>query len=376
MVLHRRGVPSGDTVAPDEQKTMQSAKCNALPVWGEYVPHAHMSAKNICNGLVCLFALSPSIVLTMFLFGSCSSSETHEHVWDTMCHVTLKYPIAAVNALFFLNVTIGFWLIGIVQHSFWLIDPYWTIIPPLIGHFYQFHPSATPTPFRSSLSMVLIWLWAVRLTHSYFRREEWKFGQREDWRYTKMAKENPRSWWLLSFFAVGLAQQPMLCGITLPLYSINFSRSPFGFYDLVATALCLSGLIIAGFADNQLRDFMLENERRVQQGEEKVKILEKGLWKFSRHPNYFGEQLWWWGLALFSVYLGDYWTVCGTAFNSIVLAIVTVMTEKRILDNWTVERRSLYVQYRESTSVWIPLPRFGTKSGHLEKEAYQALPAE
>eukprot|EP00854_Cymbomonas_tetramitiformis_P021046 gene21046-25255_t len=191
-----------------------------------------------------------------------------------------------------------------------------------------------------------------------------------------MAKENPRSWWLLSFFAVGLAQQPMLCGITLPLYSTNFSSTPFSFCDLAATALCLSGLTIAGFADNQLRNFMLENERRGQQGEQKIKILETGLWKFSRHPNYFGEQLWWWGLALFSVNLGDYWAVLGTAFNSIILAAVTVMTEKRILDNWTAERRSLYVEYRERTSVWIPLPRFGAKNVLLKKEAYQALPAE
>jgi steroid 5-alpha reductase family enzyme len=68
---------------------------------------------------------------------------------------------------------------------------------------------------------VLTFIWGLRLTHSYFRREEWKFGVREDWRYTKMAIDygNPL-WYFVSFFAVGVAQHPMIVGISLPLYSV------------------------------------------------------------------------------------------------------------------------------------------------------------
>jgi steroid 5-alpha reductase family enzyme len=85
-----------------------------------------------------------------------------------------------------------------------------------------------------------------------------------------MAKEHPRIWWALSFFAVGLAQQPMLCGITLPLYSVHFSsNAAFGILDYVACALCLVGLTIAWVADNQLRDYMMENERRAK---ERIKV--------------------------------------------------------------------------------------------------------
>ena len=139
--------------------------------------------------------------------------------------------VLAVNVMFFVNVSVGFWLVGLAQGSMWLIDPYWTLLPPLIGHFYLAHPlpsgvslgvktdtsDTQPPPARFTAGLCLVWAWAIRLTHSYFRREEWKFGQREDWRYTKMQRDFPRCWPFISFFAVGLAQQPLLCGISWPL---------------------------------------------------------------------------------------------------------------------------------------------------------------
>lgn len=99
-------------------------------------------------------------------------------------------PLLLSNALFFVNVAVGFWLIGLAQRSFWLIDPYWTLIPPLLGHLYRSHPRAVFDPTRSTVCLALLWLWSARLTYSYFRREEWKFGQREDWRYSKMARDH------------------------------------------------------------------------------------------------------------------------------------------------------------------------------------------
>lgn len=60
-----------------------------------------------------------------------------------------------------------------------------TIIPPLLGHLYRAHPSADFDSTRSLVTLALLWAWSLRLTHSYFRREDWKFGEREDWRYTK-----------------------------------------------------------------------------------------------------------------------------------------------------------------------------------------------
>ena len=139
-----------------------------MGLWkGGYRPHEHLSGQNVTNGLLCAFALAPSVFSAWYWFSVCDNSQTG---W---CSVGRGHPIGVVNVLFFLNISLGFWIVGLLQRSFWLIDPYWTLLPPLIGHFYQLHPRATST-VRSTVALVLVWVWAIRLTHSYFRREEWK----------------------------------------------------------------------------------------------------------------------------------------------------------------------------------------------------------
>ena len=297
-------------------------------VWGDYVPHAHTSRKNLVNAVLCAVVLVPSFVASYLLYTSCDAKAPASDA----CVLAMDSPVTLANGLFFLNVTVGFWLIGLVQRSFWLIDPYWTLLPPLIGHLYRHHPRSEYNPTRSAIVLGLLWLWSLRLTHSYFRREEWKFGQREDWRYTKMAKDMPRLWPIVSFFAVGLAQQPMLVGISLPAATVHAVGAlvPFGPLDILITCGCVAGLLVAWHSDNTLFEYM--NQKK------KEPILQAGLWKYSRHPNYFGEQLWWWSFSLFAVRLGAPYVMCGTAFNSIILATVTVMTEERMLSRWPAKR--------------------------------------
>ena len=97
---------------------------------------------------------------------------------------------------------------------------------------------------------------------------------------------------------------------------------------------------------------MRENEGRRRRGEPAIPILDQGVWRLSRHPNYFGEQLFWWSIAGFGVVCGAPWVVAGTALNSCVLAAVTVMTERRMLA--VAERRAAFEAYRRRTSVWVP----------------------
>jgi len=73
--------------------------------------------------------------------------------------------------------------------------------------------------------------------------------------------------------------------------------------------------------------------------------LNTGLWKYSRHPNYFGEQLWWWSFGMFSVNCGQPLCILGTLINSIVLFIVTDMTEKKMLKEWNEDRAKLFKEY-------------------------------
>lgn len=325
--------------------------------WGEYKHHDHWSWSNLGNAFLCAVAAFPALLLTSWHFKDCFGSADGGLV---LCSSRLtSSPILTANLIYFLNVSVGFWVVGLVQRSFWLIDPYWTIIPVLVAYFYRLHPmsivsqglNSSPRP---NVVLALIWIWGARLTHSYFRREGWKFGEREDWRYSKLARENPKSWWMLSFFAVGLAQQPMLLGVTLPVSTVNFVDIPWSVFDTLSTMLCLTGVAIAFVADNQLFEYTKQRKGNMER-KSSESLLRSGLWKYSRHPNYFGEQLFWWSLALFSIQLGHWWNVVGTIINSIVLAVVTVMTEQRMLQSWKGPRAALYKKYQKTTSMWVPL---------------------
>jgi len=86
---------------------------------------------------------------------------------------------------------------------------------------------------------------------------------------------------------------------------------------------------------------MVMNEKLKAEGKPKVPILEKGLWYYSRHPNYFGEQLWWWSLGIFAVRCGQSWALIGTIINSITLYLVVHMTEGKMPNEWPEDRKQL-----------------------------------
>jgi len=192
------------------------------------------------------------------------------------------------------------WLASRAQDSTWLIDPLWTIIPLLIAAFYWTHPFANGNPTRSWAVMALLWAWSCRLTYSYFRREEWHFGAREDWRFAELRRQYSRSWWWSSFFLAYVSQHIFLFGVTAPLWTAFSDPRPrhFGLVDLLCLSLSAFGIALASRADSTLRAFMKRNEEREAAGQPKVLLLAEGPWRYSRHANHVGEQLIWWGLGL------------------------------------------------------------------------------
>ena len=370
-------------------------------VWGEFRElHAVTSRHNVINGMLCLCALLPSCIASVALWVSCSRTTpphgsqptnetyvgpstrpTNAEAWSTwfttsldaesFCSWARVEPFAIINVLFFVNVVCGFWVVGLIQRSFWLIDPYWTILPPLIAFWYAAHAMlllsapavGQPIIFTANVPRVVVWgtlvvLWSFRLTFSYCRRERFRFGDREDWRYSDMARRCPKMWWLASFWAVGVAQQPLLVGITYPFQALLTDASEFGAADFVAALCAVIGLAISFAADNDLATYMALNSSLRDQNEPVVGILDTGLWRYSRHPNYFGEQLFWWSVGCGGAMISGRWyLIMGALLNSICLASVTVMTEKKMLDRWEdPNRRSLYGEYQRNVSVLIPLP--------------------
>lgn len=305
-----------------------------------------MSRARSANLPLLLFVMAPSVALTWFSF---TTSSDHAVV-----RLAIAQPVLFVSLLFLINVSFGFWLISLIQRSTWLIDPYWTILPVLIAHFYFAHPALSGDTTRVVTCGALVWLWSARLTYNYFRRERWQLGAREDWRFAELRKKTHHFWWIAFFYAF-LSQQLMLVGLTLPFYAVAAGSNPFDLLDVVLAAIALAGIVVAHFADTQLAAFMRQNEQLAARSEPKVLILETGLWRYSRHPNYFGEQLFWWAIGGYGVRVGMPWTLAGTLLNSVVLAVVTVLTERRIAN--APGRAQAFAEYKRRVSVWIPAPR-------------------
>lgn len=317
-----------------------------------------LGRRNVLNALLVLVVPVPAIGAASILFHWFPAGAIPEDPgWrglasaDQVAAVLLHHPLVTANLFFFVFVCLGFWAIAILQRSSWLIDPYWTLLPVLLAGYYLAHPLADPDPARAVLAGTALLLWSVRLTYSYFRREQWRFGFREDWRYARMRLRSGHFWWM-QLFVVHLPQQLMLVGLTLPFWALSFRSTELGSLDLLSFAGALLGIGIAHAADTQLDRFMRANAARAARGEPKLWLFDRGIWAASRHPNYFGEQLFWWATAGFGAASGEPWAVVGAAFNSAVLAAVTVMTERRMLE--IPERRDLYADYRRRTSVWVP----------------------
>lgn len=125
--------------------------------------------------------------------------------------------------------------------------------------------------------------------------------------------KNPELSHQMQVFAVYGMQHLMLIGLMLPWYAICTSSKPWQLLDTVAVLVSAAGIAIAAAADNSLHSFVSASKK------ERPPVLREGLWGFSRHPNHFGEQVWWWGVALFAVAVDEPWTLIGTAFNSLCM---------------------------------------------------------
>ena len=293
--------------------------------------------------------------ITELNFGNLLKTQTEK---DTICRLGIHHSLIFVNVVFFFCIICCFHIIGCITGNHFLLDLYWVFANNLCCVYYYFHEDATnANKTRSNIILVIMAIWSVRLTHSYLRREEYCIGHKHDWRFDMLQKKNPKFWQLTSFFIVYANQHPMIIGQSLPFWAVHVGKSaatPFGSWtDLIGIFLAILGLIIAYFADTQLFNFMQENEKR----KDKIKILYRGLWKYSRHPNYFGENLYWFGLSLMAVNTGESWVFLGPALNFIVQIISINFIEVRMLES--EKRAQAFKEYCKVTSYFMQMPPLG-----------------
>lgn len=195
------------------------------------------------------------------------------------------------------------------------------------------------------VTTLLVTLWGIRLSWHIFQRNRRK---PEDYRY-KAWREQWGSWFYLrSFLQVYLLQGVLLFLIALPVTYQHMTRVSDGFtlWDGVGFIFWVSGFCIEAIADYQLRNFIANPAN-------KGKLMTGGLWRYSRHPNYFGEVLQWWGIYLYAVSVpGGYFTVIGPLTITLLILFVSgvPLLEKKYAG------RQDFARYSQETSIFIPLP--------------------
>lgn len=199
-----------------------------------------------------------------------------------------------------------------------------------------------PAPIHGIFA-ALIFLWGLRLIFHLLPRVR---SGREDWRYAEMRERWGASARWKSYTHVFLFQGLLLGIIALPIVFVfqDAFRRP-GLLDYIGAAVFLFGLVFESIADRQLARFIRTEKS------ETSRIMTKGLWRCSRHPNYFGEAVLWWGLFLIAVSApGGWMAVVSPALITLLLVKVSgvPLLEKRYADD------PAFQAYRKQTSVFIP----------------------
>ena len=171
-------------------------------------------------------------------------------------------------------------------------DAYWSLAPiPIALYWATLNPDGPEV--RQLLALLLVVLWGVRLTANWVAR--WRGMNDEDFRYREIRERTGRWYWPASLFSIHLMPTAWVFLGLLPLYPALARPAPgFGALDALAAAVTSVAIAIETVADLQLRRFL--RARRDREA-----VLDTGLWALSRHPNYFGEVLFWWGLFLFGL---------------------------------------------------------------------------
>jgi len=203
----------------------------------------------------------------------------------------------------------------------------------------------TPDGFalRKLLLNLLVTLWGLRLSLHILRRN---WGKPEDFRYQVWRKEAGSTWWWRSFFKVFLLQGILLWIISAPLLAAQISALPNSliWLDFLAVPVWLIGFFFEAVGDWQLMRFKADPAT-------KGKVLSTGVWRYTRHPNYFGDATQWWAYYLIALAAGGWWTIFSPILMTALLMRVSGVT---LLEKTLKEEKPGYKEYIETTSEFIP----------------------
>ncbi len=253
----------------------------------------------------------------------------------------LLHPLSFVHGLIVSVIAFSLlWVVSLPLENSSIVDIFWGPGFILVGWFYL--ATSDPTP-RGVLVLILTTLWGLRLgLHIGLRN----IGKGEDFRYQEWRRNAGRSFWWISYFKVFLLQAVILWIVSSPLL-FALGRGPharLGPVDLLGLTAFTAGFLFEVVADWQLARFKRRSDSA-------GRVLTSGLWSLSRHPNYFGEAVLWWGLGLLALPTGGWLALLGPALITFLLMRVSGVT---LLEAALVDKRPGYAEYIRSTPAFFP----------------------
>jgi steroid 5-alpha reductase family enzyme len=240
------------------------------------------------------------------------------------------------------------WLISVLLRDASIVDMVWGLGFVLVA-WATYLITESPGP-RSLLVTLLVSVWGLRLSGYLVWRN---LGKDEDKRYQKMRAESPESFWWVSLFKIFLLQGALMLVISFPVIAVQTSGSGLFWLDYLAIAVWGAGLVFESVGDYQLARF------KARPGSED-KVMDSGLWRYTRHPNYFGDFCVWWGHYLVALAAGAWWTV----FSPLVMSFLLMrFSGVGLLEKTITSRRPGYADYVARTNTFFPGPPSDRASG-------------
>jgi steroid 5-alpha reductase family enzyme len=240
------------------------------------------------------------------------------------------------------------WLFSLKLHDVSIVDSVWSVLFMLLA-FWSAAASSHWGP-RSLLVLALVTVWSLRLSIYITWRNR---GHGEDRRYQAIRARNQPNFAGKSLYLVFGFQALLAWVIALPLHGAILGDGTLRTADAVGAALWLIGFVFEAGGDWQLARFKSNAANRGQ-------VMDRGFWRLTRHPNYFGEFCMWWGFYAIAAAAGAWWSFVGPALMTALLLRVSGVT---LLEKDIGERRPQYAQYIRRTPAFFPgVPKRGPRA--------------
>jgi steroid 5-alpha reductase family enzyme len=236
---------------------------------------------------------------------------------------------------------LGTWLVSLIERDVSIVDSLWSIMFLIAAVAYAI--AVPETGPRTALVLVLTTLWAVRLS-AYITWRNW--GEAEDRRYQAIRRNNEPRFGLKSLYIVFGLQGTLAWVVSLPLLAAVASPAGLNTLDYLGVGLWLTGIIFEAGGDFQLARFKAKAENRGQ-------VMDRGLWRYTRHPNYFGNFCIWWGFYFIAFAAGGWWAIVSPLLMTFLLLRVSGVA---LLEKDISERRPAYRDYSARTNAFFPGP--------------------